>query len=326
MDFKPTAGEISNIWKYVIGNQAHLCFLEHWMHHAEDKELKVILQKSKDIANHIVNQGIELYQKAGFPQPIGFSLDKDVILDVPRLMSDKLIFFILQVLSEYGVYGYGLTLGKIETSEVMSFFQTCLRNSAELYQFITEIIKKKGYQHQSVYIPIPKKVEFVQEQSFLAGWWGEQRPVNAIEIDSLIFSLRGIILAKTMYMMLSQIAKDSKVRKFCKRGMKITKNRVEKIQSLNTAENLPFQATYETELTDSSISPFSERLIMFEGMSLAEIAIARYGNSLSAVVRRDLSSMFSLYIFETGTFLDDGLSLMIEKKWFEQPPLAAERK
>jgi hypothetical protein len=308
MEFKPTAGEIANIWKYVIGNQAHLCFLEHWMHHAEDEELKMILQKSKAIANQIVNQGIELYQKAGFPQPIGFSLDKDATPDVPRLMSDKAIFFILQVLSEYGVYGYGLTLGKIETTEVMTFFDTCLKNSAELYRFITEIIKKKGYQHQSIYIPIPKQAEFVHEQSFLAGWWGEQRPVNSIEIDSLIFSLRGAILAKTIYMMLSQIAKDSKVQKFCHRGMEVTKKRVEKIQSLNTAENLPFQATYETELTDSSISPFSERLIMFEAMSLAEIAIARYGNALSAVVRRDLVTMFSLYIVETGTFLDDGLT------------------
>jgi hypothetical protein len=324
MDFKPTAGEISNLWRFIIGNQAHLCLLEHWMFHAEDEELKMILQQSKDLANQIVKQGLELYQHAGFPQPVGFSLEKDVTPNVPRLFSDKAVFFILQVLSEYGVYAYGLTLGKIETTEVMSFFyNTCLKNSSELYLSLTELIKKKGYQHQSVYIPVNKQVEFVNEQSFLAGWLGEQRQVSATEIDSLIFSLRGVILAKTIYMALSQIAQDSKVKKFCQRGTEITKKRVEKIQSLNTAENLPFQATFETELTDSSISPFSERLIMFEAVSLAEIAVARYGNALSAVARRDLGLLFARYIVEANTFLDDGVSLMIEKKWFEQPPMAA---
>lgn len=104
------------------------------------------------------------------------------------------------------------------------------------------------------------------------------------------------------------------------------KKRIEKIQELNSNENLPFLPTYETEITDSLTSPYSERLIMFQAVSLAQIAIARYGNALSFMTRRDLSSMFAMLIVETGTFLDDGLELMIEKNWFEQPPLAADRK
>jgi spore coat protein CotF len=241
-------------------------------------------------------------------------------------MSDKLVLIVLQILSEYGVYGYGLTIGKIETPEVLAYYKTCLSDTTDLYQSITEIIHRKGYQHQPVYIPTVQQAEFVENPSFLAGWWGEQRQVSAIEIDSLIFSLRGAMLAKTMFMVLSEIAKDPKVQKVCKRGKEITGKRVERIQSLNTAENLPFQATYESEITDTTISPFSDRLIMFETLSLSEIAIARYGNALSTVVRRDLSSMLALYIVETGTYLDDVLSLMIEKNWFEQPPMAANRK
>ncbi|WP_423800875.1 DUF3231 family protein [Neobacillus sp. SAB-20_R2A] len=325
MEFKPTAGEVSNIWRYIIGNQAHLCFLEHWIPHAEDEDLKMILQRSKDLAHQIVNDGSELYVRAGFPQPIGFTIKKDVIPDAPRLMSDKLVLFVLQTLSEYGVYGYGLTIGKTETPEVLAYIKNCLFNSTELYQTITEAIHKKGYQHQPAFIAPPKQSEFVQKQSFLAGWWGEQRPVSAIEIDSLIYSLRGVMLAKIMLIAFSQIAKDPKVQKYCKRGKELAAKRVEKLQSLNATENLPFLATYESEITDSSTSPFSDQLIMFEALSLVEIAISRYGNALSVVARRDLSAMLASYIVETGTFLDDGLSLMIEKKWFEQPPMATER-
>lgn len=325
MEFKPTAGEISNIWRYIIGNQSHLCLLEHWITHAEDEDLRIILQRSKDLAQQIVKDGLELYKRAGFPPPIGFTINKDVIPDAPRLMSDKLVLFILQILSEYGVYGYGLTIGKTETPEVLAFIKKCLVNSTELYQHITEAIYKKGHQHQPAYIAPPKQAELVQEQSFLAGWWGEQRPVSAIEIDSLFYSLRGVMLAKIMLMAFSQIAKDPTVQKYCKRGKEIAAKRVEKLQTLNASENLPFLASYESEITDSSTSPFSDQLIMFEALSLVEIAISRYGNALSIVARRDLSAMFASYIVETGTFLDDGLSLMIEKKWFEQPPMASER-
>ncbi|ULT57707.1 DUF3231 family protein [Neobacillus drentensis] len=325
MELKPTAGEISNLWQFIIANQAHLCLLAYWDFHAKDEDLKKILEESKKIATKIVDDGLALYTKAGFTPPIGFSLKSDVSPEVPRLMSDKLILFILHVLSEYGIYGYGLTLGKTDHPEVLPFFETCLKNSTELYRMITETVHKKGYGHQPVYIPELKQPEMIEHHSFVSGWWGDQRQLTGIEIDNLIFSLRGVVLAKTMFMIFSQIAKDPKVKKYCRRGKNIAGKRVERFQSFNTAENLPFQATYESEITQSTISPFSDRLIMFEALSLAQIAIARYGNALSFVVRRDLSSLFGFLIVETGTFLDDGLNLMIESKWLEQPPMAARK-
>ena len=188
MGFKPNAGEIGNLWKYIVANQAHLCFLEYWISHAEDEDLRVILQQSKKDATQIVEEGLQLYTRAGFPPPIGFSLEKDVVPDTPRLMSDKLIFFVLQVLSEYGVYGYGLSLGKTETPEVLDFFKRKLTNAAELYQNITEQVIKKGFQKQEVFIPAPKQAEMVEKRSFLAGWFGEQRPLTSIEIDNQCLS------------------------------------------------------------------------------------------------------------------------------------------
>jgi hypothetical protein len=322
MSFKPSASEIANLWQFIISNQAHLCMLEHWIHHSEDKDLIKRLQHSKDVANRIVKDGLDLYRKAGFPAPIGFSLSQDLNLEAPRLMSDKLVMFTLQILSEYGVYGYGLNLGKTETPEVLSFFKQCLSDSVEIYQSFRTLNKNKGYGHQPVIIPPPNEAEFVQKQSFLAGWFGEKRPVNAVEIDNLIFSLRGAILAKSLLMVFSQIAKDTDLYNHCNNGKEMIGKRLEKIQSLNSAEDLPFHPTYETEITDSTVSPFSDRLIMFEALALTQIAIFRYGNALSSVVRRDLSAMFAKFIAETGFYLENGLKLSIDKNWLEEPPLA----
>lgn len=326
MDFKPTAGEIANIWTFIVSNEAQLCLLEHWLYHAEDKELKELLQRSKNVANQIIEQGKALYLKAGFPEPIGYSLDKDVVPDAPRLMTDKLVLVMLQILSEYGVYGYGLAFGKITTPQVLSYLEDCLNKAVELYKLNTEINAKKGYNATPIFIPRPNKSEYVQEKSFLAGWFGEQRPLNALEIDGLLFSLRGVMLAKIFLMAFSQIAKDPELKQFCRRGKQLTGKRVERLQSLNATEDLSFQPTYETEVTNSTVSPFSDKLIMFEALSITQVAIARYGNALSSVVRRDLGTLFAKYIIETGTYLDDGLKISIDKQWFEQPPLAADRK
>lgn len=325
MEIKPSAGEISNLWKFIIGNQAQLCLLEHWRACSEDADLSKLLEVLIEEASRISSQGVTLYKKAGFPEPIGFNLETDLFPDAPKLMSDRLVLFILQVLSEYGVYGYGLTLGKTDTPEVLTFIRSCLDNAADLYQQITELIKIKGFQHQPIFVPPPKEAQMVQHHSFLAGWLGEQRPISAVEIDNILYSLRGVILAKTMFMAFSQVAKDKKIQKYCNRGKDLTGKRVERLQTIQASENLPFQATYETEVTDSTISPFSDRLILFEAISLAQIAVARYGNALSTMIRRDLSSIFAAYIAETGTFLDDGVNLMIDFNWFEQPPLAADR-
>jgi hypothetical protein len=325
MDFKPTAGEIANLWNLIIGKQAHLCLLEHWLYHVEDPDIKAILLHCKEDAQKIVQQSSDLYTRAGFPAPIGFSVGKDVVVKAPVLMTDKLVLVLLQILSEYGIYGYGLSVGKIKTPEVLSFFKKCLNDAADLYQSITELAQKLGYNHQPVFIPPPKHAEIANKQSYLSGWWGQQRPVNAMEVDNLIFSLRGVILAKSMFMAFSQIARDNKVKKFLERGEEICTKRIERLQTLNSSENIPFQATYETEVSSTTNAPFSDKLLMFEALSLAQIAIARYGNALSSVIRRDLSTMFAMYIVETGTFLDDGISLMIEKQWFEQPPLAVNR-
>lgn len=207
MELKPTAGEIANIWSYIIGNQANSCLLEHWLFHAEDEDLKNILKKSIKEAQRISEEGITLYQKAGFPPPIGFNLEKDMIKEAPMLLSDKAIMFILEILSEYGVYAYGLTIGKTETPNVISYFKTNLNNAVQLYESIRELTKKRGFGNQAIYIPTPKQAEMVKSHSYLAGWWGDQRPVTALEIDNLVFSLRGVILAKTMFMVFFKLQK-----------------------------------------------------------------------------------------------------------------------
>ena len=53
---------------------------------------------------------------------------------------------------------------------------------------------------------------------------------------------------------------------------------------------------------------------------LSNLGMMTYGAGLSATMRRDISAMYGSFITKTGAYGEDGMTLMIEKGWMEQPP------
>lgn len=89
-------------------------------------------------------------------------------------------------------------------------------------------------------------------------------------------------------------------------------------------ENLHIPRTFESEVTDSIIPPFSDKLMMFHISSLLSSAIGYYGEAMSMCHRKDLSVDYAKMIAEIGLLAEDGMNLLIEHEWMEQPPLATD--
>jgi spore coat protein CotF len=324
MEFKITASEAANLWLFITSNKSSMCLLEHGLRHVDDTDTKRILEHAKQAAEWIIHQASVLYEKAGFPNPIGFGKE-DVTLDAPRLFSDRWQLFDIQIMSQYGLSGYSLAYGECSTPVIREFLSRCIEKTRELNHTINEVIVQKGQAAMPIYPNPSDKAEMIQKRSFLSGWFGHQRPMNLIEVNNILFSLRGVILAKTKFMAFSQIARDEKVKTYCARGTEMCAKRIELLQSIMTHEQLPFQATFETEVTDSTTSPFSDRLIMYRSLLLCQLAIARYGTAFSTSTRKDFSTTYTRLIAETSVYAEDGLNLMIDKEWYEQPPLITNR-
>lgn len=58
---------------------------------------------------------------------------------------------------------------------------------------------------------------------------------------------------------------------------------------------------------------------------LSAIGIAAYGAGVATSVRRDIASMYLGFMSKTGTYSEDGIELMIERGWMEQPPQYPDR-
>lgn len=79
-------------------------------------------------------------------------------------------------------------------------------------------------------------------------------------------------------------------------------------------------------ITDSTISPFSEKLIMNKILIMCSTKMGSIGIALSDAKRNDLQNIYIEFTEELIKYTKDILDMMISKKLYEQPPQAINHK
>jgi hypothetical protein len=207
----------------------------------------------------------------------------------------------------------------------VKFYTECSYSSAELLNRVTTLLQEKGLYIRPPYIPTPIQVDFVHKQNFLTGWFGDRRPLNTIEIMNLFFNLQRNAIGNSLLMGFAQVAKKKEIQNYFKKGMDIATKHVEIFGSLLREDELPAPQTWDTEATNSTVAPFSDKLMIFHALSMNSAGIGYYGASMGTSQRRDVATMYSRIMLETAQYAEDGANLMIDNGWLEQPPTAADR-
>jgi hypothetical protein len=71
-------------------------------------------------------------------------------------------------------------------------------------------------------------------------------------------------------------------------------------------------------VTNSTTSPFSDKLMMFHTQVLIQASIAFYGAALSVSMRKDLASHYLRLTGEVLLYAEDGTNIMINNGWLEK--------
>jgi len=79
------------------------------------------------------------------------------------------------------------------------------------------------------------------------------------------------------------------------------------------------------EVTDSTDSPFSNKLVMALFSALNAIDVTLIGHALSLSFRTDLSAHYSKLIGEILLYNKKGFDILVDRKWLEKPPSAPDR-
>lgn len=126
-------------------------------------------------------------------------------------------------------------------------------------------------------------------------------------------------------MSFSQVAKLKEVRAYFLKGAQRARGHIDLLRGILAENELPSFPAFESEVTDSTAAPFSDKLMMYKIASLGVIACAGYGISLGESRRRDLGTHYAKMIYDQVKYSDEGAKIMIDQGWLEQPSMTVDR-
>jgi len=322
---KLTSAEVSSLWFQYMGDSMAICVYKYFLNIVEDKQIKPILEYALQLSEGHVVKITGFLKNANFQIPIGFTED-DVNVNVPRLFSDQFLLFYSYIMTIHGVTAYSLAITNAEREDIQNHFFECTQTSKELFQKIVEAGKNQPKFTSVPSIPSPFLPKFEESPGFVSNLIGDKRPLNSSEISTLFFNSRKTGFNKTLSIAFSQVAEKEEVRNFMLKNIKLAGKDTESFNAILQQDYLPLPEKWDIEITDSTVSPFSDKLMMFHIAFLVNAALSYYGSSIGTSYRTDITLNYSkvfVHAMEAGAL---AYNILVKNGWFEKQPEAIDRK
>lgn len=319
-----TAIELGKLWAAYLGNSMSNRILSYFLKNVEDEHVKILLENGYNLTVDFMKTIEKFLTNDKAVIPIGFT-EEDVNLGAPRLFEDQFYVHYLKYAAKAGLSLYAIAIPLTLREDIREFFIHCSTCTTILLGQINNVLIEKGYIIKAPTIPVPTKVDFIQKENYLNGFFGDVRELHALKITHLYDNIENNITSKALLIGFSQVAKKDKVRNYFVRGKEITDKEVQRFQDKMHKGNLPFPSQIDHLVTDSTFSPFSDRIMVFHKVDMFAIKIRSFANSMAVNGRRDIGLMYMKSLSEVSLFVEDGANIMIENGWMEQPPKAIDR-
>lgn len=321
---KLTSAEQGKLWATFTGNTMSICVLSYMLNHVEDLEIKKVLEDGLSLSEQFVQSIKGIFIQENYPIPKGFS-EEDVNAGAPRLFSDEFYLHYLKYVGKAGASLYAIAVPIVTRPDVRVFFTQCLDSTTKFLNEVNTTLIKKGFILKPSFIPYPKNVDFIKKQSYLNGFFGNIRPLQALEITHLFDNIENNATSKAVLIGFSQVANSKEVKAYFLRGKELATKHYNIFSKVLQKENLSSPPIFDPLVSTSTIAPFSDKLMMFHKLDMFAMRIRGYGNALSMCARHDVAEKLGRLTLEVGNYVEDGANIMIEHGWLEQPPQAADR-
>ncbi|MCK0473976.1 DUF3231 family protein [Halalkalibacter sp. APA_J-10(15)] len=321
-----SAAELSELWASYMNDSMSACVLKYFSNKVEDGDIRPVIDKALKLSLNHVDVIESIFKKEDYPIPIGFSQEHDVDINAPRLYADGYFLNYIKQMAQISMNNYSMAISLTAREDIYDYFSKCFVESNQLHKMAIDVLLAKGLYIRPPYLPTPETVEFVDSKSFLAGWFGKRRALTGLEISNLYANSQRNALGIVALLGFAQTSKSKQVKQFMMRGKDIASKHVEVFSKLMRENDIPVPMTWDTEVTENTSFVFSDKLMMFQTTALISIGIGYYGLSVSTSPRRDIGVDYTLLMGEVAKYSEDGAKIMIENRWLETPPQAANRR
>lgn len=321
---KLSSAEVGSLWSSYVGASIEQRFLQYFREAADDQSTRAVIEVALKTTNSIKHKAANFFQQEDLSTPVGYD-ESDVNLAAPQLFTDNLVLYFIKMMSGQELINHSLYFSNAERKDVRDFLGEAQNQLKETYNQALDILLSKGLYVRSPYITIQNHVEYVKQQSFMAGWFGDRRAVNALEITHLFFNIQRNAVSKAIVTGFSQVVHPSQLRDYFVRGKELLSKHNEILGSILEKSDIPVSISWDTGVTDSTVAPFSEKLMLNQILRLVIMGIGLYGSSMARSGRHDIAAHYSRLLMELQQYADDGFNLAIKNRWLEQPPQPVDR-
>lgn len=321
-----TSTEIGVLWLQYMGDSMSLCVEKFSAAKEQDDQVRPIYQDAVSLMGKTTAQIRQIFQNEGIPLPQGFT-DDDVNLDAPALYSDIYRLQYVKFKVNLRMSMNGLSLAESSRADVRNFYRDLSIAIMDLDDRVTNLLLEKGLYIRAPYITVGEKADFIHGQDFMGSFFGGgERKLLMTEIGTLVSNIRNNIIGKILLTGFSQVAESSDVREYFNRGVEIANKHVQIFSEVLRDEDIPIPMSSDAGLTNSTVAPFSDKLMMWHAALLNQAGFAAYGTAIAASMRKDLQASYMRLAAEVGLYAADGANLLIENKWMEEPPQAVDHR
>ncbi len=310
--------EMGSLWNTYMQYSMFVCVLKHFHQTAEDFEIRPLVEEALQICSVRLNQVSDILRREGLPIPQGFK-DDDVDLNAPKLFSDPYYLYYIINSNKVAIAINGLSLVTSGRADVRDFYEHCINSSIHLYNNTVNLLLSKGLYIRPPIVTISKEVDYVKKQDFLSGFLGEKRSLLAQEISNLFYGISTNNVGKRLLMGFEQTTGSEQVRRYMSRGISLADDLIDTFSSIMLNEDVPVSEHWDGMVNESTIPPFSDKLMMYHAMLISSAGISTYATAMTYSPRHDLSAIYASAAAKVATFIEDGINIMIDNGWYEEP-------
>lgn len=318
---KMSSAELGSLWLTYQKKTLILRMLEYFIEKADDEEAKNLMSGLWEQLHPKVAEMKAMFENEGAACPEGFTKE-DVNLEAPKLWENGFDIMFSRVLKEIstGLYALHLTISYRE--DIINFYNQVTVITETYYNLFTQYLLKKSILPRPNYVAMPKSVDFITDKQYMKGTniLGYKRPLNTVEFGVLYRSIESNITGMQLLQGFAQCANDKEVQKYFTKGMELSKEILKENGDIFLQNNIQPPATPGGTVTNSTIAPFSERLMMFCNYLLAGIGLGGLGFSSALLWRNDLIPKTGVQAKDVFEYTREGVGFMMSKGWLEEPP------
>jgi len=319
-----TSFETGKLWATYMGNCMSIQILSYFLHHCEDEDITMLLENALALSKDFTQRIEEFLKKENFPTPSGFTKD-DVNLEAPRLYADEFYVHYLKYAAKAGLSLYAVAVPLVMREDIREFFIYCNQCTTVLLGQANSILMERKFIAAPPNIPTPTGIDKINKQSYLNGFIGDIRPLQALEIIHLWDNIENNVTSMALLLGFHQIVQDQKIKDLFKRGLDMTDKAVKQYKEKLHLEHIQSPSYLDHLVTTSTYPPFSDKIMLFHKVDMFAMKIRSFGNSMAVTARRDINFLYARTLINIGLFVDDGMNMLIDKEWMESPPKAHDR-